>query len=248
MITLTKHLFQILPTCVTRNSSAVQLKLLRPLIRAHFKQFIAAGDLVFDVGANVGELTQVFANLGARVIAIEPQRQCVQTLNKRFETCENVRIVEMGVAERAGTLPIYVNDGSHALASFSDRWVTQSRYSDLAWQQSEPINVTTLDHLIAEYGRPKFCKIDIEGFEYQALKGLSAKIPYISFEFVSEFLNEARLCVDQLASLGNVQFNYSIYNFYHFQRRHWLSAEELIQAISKFGAYYWSGDVYARFA
>jgi len=244
---LTKHLFQILPACVTRNSSAVQMRLMSPLIRAHFKQIIAAGDLVFDVGANVGELTHVFSSLGARVIAIEPQPQCVQALKKRFEASENVTIVEMGVGERVGTLPIYVNKGSHAIASFSDHWVTQSRYSELKWRQSESVGITTLDRLIAVHGRPKFCKIDVEGFEYQVLKGLSTKIPYISFEFISEFLNEARQCIDCLASLGNVRFNYSSYYFYRFQARRWLSADELTRAISKYEPYFWSGDIYARF-
>lgn len=247
MTILTKHLFQILPACVTRNSSAVQMKLLRPLIRAHFKQVIAPGDLVFDVGANVGELTHIFSTLGARVVAIEPQRQCAGALKKRFRARDNVRIVEMGVGERAEALPIYVNHNSHAIATFSDRWVTQSRFADLPWEQSEPVRMTTLDHLIAEYGQPKFCKIDVEGFEYPVLRGLSAKIPYISFEFVSEFISEAKLCINHLARLGNTQFNYSFYNFYRFHSRKWLTADELIRVLSKYSAYYWSGDIYARF-
>lgn len=247
MTILTKHLFHILPTCVTRNSSAVQMKLLRPLIRAHFRQFIAPGDLIFDVGANVGELTHVFATLGATVVAIEPQPGCAGVLKKRFAACEKVKIVELGVGDRVGRLPIYVNDGSHALASFSNRWVTQSRFAELDWNQSETVGITTLDHLIADYGRPKFCKIDVEGFEAAVLRGLSAKIPYLSFEFVSEFLNETKECVAHLSSLGSVQFNYSFYTFYRFQSRRWLSAEELMQKLSRFSAYYWSGDIYARF-
>lgn len=244
---LTKHLFHILPTCVTRNSSAIQMKLLRPLIRAHFRKMIAPGDLVFDVGANVGELTHVFATLGATVVAIEPQRECVGVLKQRFSRCEKVKIVELGVGEQVGALPIYVNNGSHALASFSDRWVTQSRFAELDWNQSETVGMTTLDQLIAEHGRPKFCKIDVEGFELAVLRGLSAKIPYLSFEFVSEFINEAIQCIEYLASLGSVQFNYSFYTFYRFRSRQWLTAGALIQALSKYSAYYWSGDIYARF-
>jgi FkbM family methyltransferase len=217
------------------------------MVRWHFSKLISPGDLVFDVGANVGELTHIFANLGANVIAIEPQSQCIDALKKRFATHSNVKIVEMGLGDRVVSLPIYVNDNSHAIATFSDGWMTQSRYADLEWTRSDPVNMTTLDCLISEYGRPKFCKIDVEGFEYPVLRGLSTKIPFISFEFLSECLNEARLCVEYLTTLGSVRFNYSLYNFYTYCSRRWLSSTELLKAISRYPAYYWSGDIYARF-
>jgi len=223
------------------------MKMLRPIVRSHFKKLISQGDLVFDVGANVGELACIFSDLGANVIAIEPQSQCIEVLKKRFAAHSNVKILEMGVGDRAGTLPLYVNANSHAISTFSDGWMTESRYSDVEWTRSDPVNMTTLDCLISEYGRPKFCKIDVEGFEYQVLRGLSTTIPYISFEFLSECLNEARLCVEYLTTLGSERFNYSLYNFYTFCSRRWLSSAELLKALSKYPAYYWSGDIYASF-
>jgi hypothetical protein len=44
--------------------------------------FVSAGDLVFDVGAHVGNRTAVFLELGARVVAVEPQAQCVAELQR----------------------------------------------------------------------------------------------------------------------------------------------------------------------
>ena len=43
--------------------------------------------------------------------------------------------------------------------------------------------MTTLDTLVAEYGEPAFCKIDVEGFEVEALKGLSRPLRALSFEY-----------------------------------------------------------------
>ena len=37
-----------------------------------YSEWIAKVDLVFDVGANIGQYTEIFSSLGARVIAIEP--------------------------------------------------------------------------------------------------------------------------------------------------------------------------------
>ena len=70
-----------------------------------FSRFIQPGDLVLDIGANVGKLTAVFMSLGARVVAVEPQPACVTTLKRRFGTQPQVTIIPGGVAEKVGPCP-----------------------------------------------------------------------------------------------------------------------------------------------
>src|SRR5262245_12044409 len=78
---------------LTRSALGRQLIALRSRFRAgihrrkmrHFySQFIAPGNLCYDVGANVGDRTDIFRKLGARVIAIEPQTACLEVLRQRF--------------------------------------------------------------------------------------------------------------------------------------------------------------------
>ena len=45
-----------------------------------YGQFVRPGDLVFDVGAHVGDRIAAFRRLGARVVAVEPQPALVRTL------------------------------------------------------------------------------------------------------------------------------------------------------------------------
>src|SRR5688572_28540682 len=49
-----------------------------------YRQFLAPGELCFDVGANVGNRVKIFLKPGARVVAVEPQRECVRTLRAAF--------------------------------------------------------------------------------------------------------------------------------------------------------------------
>jgi 16S rRNA A1518/A1519 N6-dimethyltransferase RsmA/KsgA/DIM1 with predicted DNA glycosylase/AP lyase activity len=57
-------------------------------LREFYRPFIPKGSLVFDIGANVGEYTQAFLDLGARVVAVEPNpdlaRKLTDIQNKRL--------------------------------------------------------------------------------------------------------------------------------------------------------------------
>src|SRR4051812_35155473 len=52
--------------------------------RDFLRQFINPGDLCFDVGANVGAKTEMLLDLGARVVAFEPQEECRRELIARI--------------------------------------------------------------------------------------------------------------------------------------------------------------------
>ena len=66
--------------------------------RKFYEQFIHPGDLCFDVGANIGNRTVIFLELGAKVIAIEPQKECYEKLTKRCG--DKIELVKKGVGEK----------------------------------------------------------------------------------------------------------------------------------------------------
>src|SRR5215207_5989547 len=75
-----------------------------------YRQFIAPGDLAFDIGAHVGSRTLAWTRLGARVVAVEPVPQAVQTLRVLFGRSKRVDVVPAAVGARVGTLPILVSE------------------------------------------------------------------------------------------------------------------------------------------
>ena len=108
------------------------------------------------------------------------------------------------------------------------------------------VPVTTFDQLIDVYGEPAFCKIDVEGFEYQVLKGLSRPIKALSYEYTPENIGNAISCTERLAALGTFEFNYSVAETLTWALPTWISAAEIKSVLSKLANTDSGGDVYAR--
>ena len=238
---------------ITRYLPSTVKDALRPLYRwperrrMHnlYSNFISSGDLVFDVGAHVGYMTDIFLGLGARVICIEPQPHCTEVLNRKFRDNASVEIVASGLSDQEGELTFFICAERPSVSTFSDAWQT-GRYSKETWDTSIVVPVTTLDALIRQFGTPKFCKIDVEGFELPVLRGLTSRVDVISFEFVKESLEETKACASHISSLGEATFNYSLSNEFRLGSRIWLDATRLFSRLEALPGTDLCGDIYAR--
>lgn len=220
------------------------------------KQFISHGDLVFDVGANVGKKTDLYLALGARAVCIEPQIECVTQLKHKFRANKNVVVEHKGLAAQKGTLELLKCRQADTLSTFCVEATKEGRFAqrNYNWDQRVLVDVSTLDAMIAQYGTPKFCKIDVEGFEYEVLKGLTQPIDYLSFECNSEHMAITKECVSYLTRLGYKKFNFAIGEQGWFAFDSWIDGTEFIEklqtlAVSQDWEDIWGlwGDVYASY-
>ena len=212
-----------------------------------YGQFIHPGDLCFDVGANVGDWSDVFLFLGAKVIGVEPQSSFFDALQKRFRENSSVEIVRVGVGskEEERELKVSVIQGN---STFSDEFIESYKHFEYAsWPTTEKVRMTTLDHLIQQFGRPKFCKIDAEGYELEILKGLSMPIRFIQFEYVPPFRKQTIESIDILSKLGEARFNYSWYEEMKLQLTENVNAEEMKWLVRSFPEEFLVGDILAEF-
>ena len=219
-------------------------------IQAHnfYSMFMGKNDRVFDIGANVGNKTRLFQDLGANVLAVEPQKSCVDYFRKRFP---DTKIMNQGVGRSPGFARITFGEAS-GLSSFSPDWIDAvkraQRFVGHSWGNNEEIPITTLDELIREYGSPKFIKIDVEGYESEVIAGLSAPVQALSFEFHPEFLSDTEKCINHIQTLGNVSFNYSLEESMQLALPEYVSGPELMGFLNPLrGNNIVYGDVYARF-
>lgn len=204
-----------------------------------YESFIQPGDLCFDVGANIGKRTDIFLALGAKVICIEPQPELVNILTEKYHGNPDVVLIPKGLAKQTSVMTLSLCESANTIATFSERW-KQGRFKGFHWGSTVDVPMTTLDSLVEEYGKPVFCKIDVEGFEYEVLSGLSNPIPLLSFEFTKEFLDTAQLCLDYCESLGKAEYNYT-----HGSK--WTSADKLIAELRRIDDPLLWGDIYVRF-
>src|SRR6185437_1669411 len=142
-----------------------------------YRRFVADGDLVFDIGAHVGDRIAAFRRLGARVVAAEPQPALAQTLRLIYGRDRAVTIEQAAVGRTAGAVDLHLNIANPTVSTASDAFIDAARdaagWQEQRWTRTITVPLTTLDELIARHGTPRFVKIDVEGFEAEALAGLT---------------------------------------------------------------------------
>lgn len=241
------HLLQArAPRPVLEFGRAVTQVVISRRMRNLYRQFVSDGDVVFDIGAHTGGRTAVFLALGARVVAVEPQETCVKALRRRYEADERVQIVPSAVAEAEREAELFVCSRATTVATMSPEWMS-GRFSDNEWDQVQTVHTTTMDALVARYGVPAFCKVDVEGLEYDVLRGLNSTLPALSIEFVSERLDATRRCLTRLEEIGFQRFSYSLAESGQLEAplERPMSREALEQVLSGLADPLAWGDVYA---
>lgn len=214
-----------------------------------YRQFVQRGDLVFDVGANMGNRAKIFSQLGARVIAVEPQTACADFLSAAYRGHDNFTLVRKALGTTVGTANMLISN-DHVISSLSPSWVnavrSSGRFTHCEWNRTQNVPVDTLDNLIAEFGTPVFIKVDVEGYESNVIAGLSQPVIALSFEFTPEYFDNTALCIDHLCKLGDVAFQISLGESMDFYLQEWVSGPDARTALSEIPAEAF-GDVYARF-
>ncbi len=216
--------------------------------RVFYSDFIQPGDLCFDIGAHIGSRLGVFAKLGARVVAIEPQPAFISVLRRLYGRRPGVTLLQQAVGAAPGRTTMLVSDWTPTVSTLDRNWANQvgptNGFRHVRWNHRLEVEIVTLDSLIAAHGVPDFCKIDVEGYELEVLKGLSQPIPALSFEFLAVARDAAQACLQRLSQLGAYRFNVSTGETMRLVSPQWLEPAQMHNWLQRAPAP--SGDVYAR--
>lgn len=166
-----------------------------------YAAFCAALDmpLVLDVGANVGHHSFTFASMGCRVIAFEPNPALWPIIKSKisFAGLQNIELHEVGLGDRTETrdfaIPISTNSGT-------GQFIGEGNCSVSTLGK---LPITLGDEYLTNKGlhNVDIVKIDIQGFERQALRGLKETLlrnrPVVGVEIG----DENRLSIPTLSAL-----------------------------------------------
>ena len=146
-----------------------------------------ADEIIYDVGAHKGEDTEFYLKKGFAVVAIEAIPELCASLEQKFSKFlleGQLKILNVAVSTMAGPVDFYIDEKMGNGTSNPD-WVARNRF--LGGGKTRKISIATrpLVDIIKEYGVPRYCKIDIEGNDLDALKSLIGSPetpPFISVE------------------------------------------------------------------
>ncbi len=162
--------------------------------RRFFRQEVSPGMVVFDVGANIGFYTSLFADLvgsTGRVHAFEPDPLSFGILKHRTARQGNVTATQAAVGDRSGSITLFCNRSNRA-----DNRVHASLGEETA--ETVEVPLTTLDDYREAAGIDQIhaVKMDIQGAEVAALRGFRRTLErirprWLMIEFSPEHLRAA---------------------------------------------------------
>lgn len=166
--------------------------------------------LIFDVGANHGAWS-IANQLNNTIIAIEASHITYQHLCAETSAYSNIHPVNYAICTGDTEYVTFYQSAYDGLSTLDESWFTDPKSRFHNWNPYHPITVrrTTLDHMIEQYGKPDYIKLDVEGSEDIALQSLSTKVDLIAFEWTSEGRDVIYRAIDHLHNLG--------YQKYHVQ-------------------------------
>lgn len=231
----------------------LQIILLQPMLRvAFFRHLVMAGvehkavlnrslATVVDVGANRGQFALAArAVSGAKVISFEPLPEAAALFREVFSGDAGVTLYMAAIGERSERKRIHLSacDDSSSLLEIGQ---AQSEYFPGTHEIGTlDVEVGTLGQYLTKEDivRPAMLKLDVQGFEMQALAGCESLIENFDFVYCEcsfvELYKEQKLAKDVILYLGKLGFGLSgIYNAAYDRAGNCIQADLLFTQLGK---------------
>lgn len=155
-------------------------------LKSFLKEFKDSEVTLFDVGANVGNYTEMLLkycqqyNIKYRIHIFEPVAKSVEVLKSKFATNSNIVINPFGLSDENKSADIFYDREGSTLASLYQRELSQA---NIYLNQKETIQLVTLESYVYQHNISKidFLKIDVEGHEIPAFTGMGK---YLNADFL----------------------------------------------------------------
>jgi FkbM family methyltransferase len=168
--------------------------------------------IIFDVGANVGEWTDLVSKIAPETLiySFEPSKQTFKTLSER-KFGDKISIHNIGLGDKNETKNFFIHEKNSTLNSAFARKLNDNNASDV---RTEKVNFETLDSFCMKnkIDNISFLKIDTEGNESSVLMGAQryvkeGKINAIQFEYGGTYIDARILLKDIFKFFENTSYS-----------------------------------------
>jgi len=154
-----------------------------------------------DVGANIGNHTLFFSNYFKKIIAIEPHSKIFKVLKLNTEEKKNIKVFNYAIAEQ----------NKFSYLNYKKNNLSGSNLLNKPQKFSQKVICKKIDSLIKKSEKVNLIKIDVEGHEYQVIKGainiIKKNKPLILFEHhPNNFKSKYSPTIKLLKKLGYKNF------------------------------------------
>lgn len=215
-----------------------------------YANFDLKDKMVYDIGAADDGVESFIRSGASKVIGIEPSERLYKRLLKKYKHNNNVQLLNIAIGSE-NTKKEMIVCNSRYFSTFSEDQVNiiknHEGCKNLEFYKKEEVKMCKLDTIIEKYGLPYFCKIDVEGYEFEVFSGLSKKIPLISFEYNTSLIEKTERCILLLEKLGEYEFNFADSTSEDMRCDRWINSEKIIKELRNLDNIKMTyGDVYAR--
>lgn len=160
---------------------------------------------ILDGGANIGQFARAAAETypAARIIAFEPLPDIAETLRHNLEDRPRVRVIPSALGRHDGTLTFHRNVYTLSSSALPLHKNHIAAFPDARPLETLTVPVARMDTLLAEetLSGPILLKLDLQGFEIEALKGAPAllkRVDYVLIETVFKPMYEGEALFEAL--------------------------------------------------
>lgn len=162
-------------------------------------------NLIFDIGFNDGKSTDLYLNMGFKVIGVDANTELINHClykYKKYIDENKLILLNIGISDKIENKKFYINKKSE-FSSFDENYGHKEDYNG-SFSHTININTIRLSDLIIMYGTPYYIKIDISPYDNLAIDTLNFnnKPRYISLGYSNNDI------INKLYNLGYNKFKF----------------------------------------